>query len=252
MKPYDGYAVFFDVGGTLMYSNPPVPEVFVEVARRFGYDFAVEDVAPWMDEAVLYYAQEYERDGDFWCDNDRAAKIWKDMYALIARGLGIDDDSVVKNLSQQIYDEYLDPSCWSFFDEVPKCLETLKSKGYRLGVISNWDCSLEGVLRGLGWYDSFDVVVASADVGCRKPHPEIYELALRRMGVEARKAFHVGDTLEADGAAKDVGILPIMVDRYGWIGETDLPCIQTLEELPDMLDGILNESDGEPEIRSTP
>lgn len=238
------YAVFFDVGGTLMYSNPPVPVVFAEVARRFGYSFEISEVEPWMDEAVCHYAREYERDGDFWCDNDRAAQVWKDMYALMARGLGIVDESVVESLSQQIYDEYLDPSCWSLFDEVPECLETLETAGYRLGVISNWDCSLESILSGLGCLDKFDVVIASANVGRRKPHPEVFELALRRMGVEACNAFHVGDTLEADGAARNVGMCPIMIDRYGWIGDTDLPCMKTLSELPDLLEALIAKRNG--------
>ncbi|MBO4353051.1 MAG: HAD-IA family hydrolase, partial [Eggerthellaceae bacterium] len=85
-----------------------------------------------------------------------------------------------------------------------------------LGIISNWDATLEGLVRAMGYLPYFDDVVASAAVGYRKPNPVIFEIALERMGVDANHAFHVGDLPEADGdGATSAGITPIIIDRNG-------------------------------------
>ena len=84
--------VFFDIGGTLLYADPSVPEVFATVARRLGHDVTVRDVEPCMVEVDAYYQEEYLRDGDFWCVHERAVQIWLDMYAMMADYCGIKDD----------------------------------------------------------------------------------------------------------------------------------------------------------------
>ena len=204
--------VFFDIGGTLLYADPSVPEVFANVARRLGHDITVRDVEPCMVDVDAYYQEEYLRDGDFWCVHERAVQIWLDMYAMMADYCGIRD----QELPQAVYDEYLLPENWSLFPDAPACLKGLKRRGFRLGVISNWDATLENLLREMGYLPYFDEVVASAAVGCRKPGRAIFEIALERMGVDAGEAVHVGDLPEADGeGASSAGIRPIIIDRKG-------------------------------------
>ena len=204
--------VFFDMGGTLIYADPSVPEVFTRVANRRGHGITVRDVEPCMQLADEYYESEYLRDGDFWCVHERAVQIWLDMYALMADYCGIRAD---KELPQAVYDEYLNPDNWSLFRDAPACLKGLKRRGFRLGVVSNWDATLEGLLRNMGYLPYFDEVVASAAVGCRKPGSAIFEIALERMGAQASDAVHVGDLPEADGeGAASAGIRPIIIDRH--------------------------------------
>jgi putative hydrolase of the HAD superfamily len=77
----------------------------------------------------------------------------------------------------------------------------LRAAGLRLAVVSNWDVGLHDHLARLGLAALVDTVVASADVGVAKPDPAIFVEALRRLGVAAEHAVHVGDGPEdADGA----------------------------------------------------
>ncbi|AQK41251.1 Haloacid dehalogenase-like hydrolase (HAD) superfamily protein [Zea mays] len=46
----------------------------------------------------------------------------------------------------------------------------------------------------------FDAIVVSSEVGYEKPSPEIFNIALDQIGVEASKAIHVGDDETADMA----------------------------------------------------
>ena len=224
--------VFFDIGGTLLFDDPPVPEVFTRVANRRGHHITVRDVEPCKQLADDYYQSEYLRDGDFWCVHERAVQIWLDMYALMADFCGIRD----ADLPQAVYDEYLNPDNWSLFRDAPACLKGLKRRGFKLGVISNWDATLENLLRNMGYLPYFDEVVASAAVGCRKPGSAIFEIALERMGVNASEAVHVGDLPEADGeGAAGAGIRPIIIDRAGRHDNCEFERVSLLTDLVSLL-----------------
>lgn len=59
----------------------------------------------------------------------------------------------------------------------------------------------EGVLDGL-----FDTVVASGDEGYIKPEPEIYEIALHRLGVQPEECVMIDDIAEFCKGAEAVGM----------------------------------------------
>lgn len=230
----NGMVVFFDVGNTLLKDDPPVPEVFARVARRRGFDITVRDVEPHMAEVNEFYAAEYLRDGDFWCEHDRAVQLWLDMYTILADRCNLDGD--IPGLAQAVYDEYLKPTNWSLFPDVSACLKGLKRRGFKLGVISNWDATLEHLLRSIGSLPYLDDVVASAAVGYRKPDPIIFEIALERMGVDSDHAVHVGDLPEADGdGASGAGIRPIIIDRAMRYQDCQYETIPVLTDLVSML-----------------
>jgi putative hydrolase of the HAD superfamily len=85
-------------------------------------------------------------------------------------------------------------------------LELLRDRGLRLGLVSNAldpPELLHRDLRQLGVAERLDVAVFSSEVGWRKPHPEIFERALRALDVPAEETLFVGDMLATDiaGAA---------------------------------------------------
>jgi putative hydrolase of the HAD superfamily len=100
------------------------------------------------------------------------------------------------------------------YPEVPYVLSTLKARGHAVGIISNISCMLPAYLEQLGISGHLDFAIASASFGASKPHPSIFEEALRLAMVPAEKAMHVGDSYEADiVGARAVGITPVLIDR---------------------------------------
>ncbi|MEV7415910.1 HAD-IA family hydrolase [Streptomyces sp. NPDC089919] len=61
-------------------------------------------------------------------------------------------------------------------------------------------------LTALGLADLADAVVSSADVGCAKPDPRIYEIAADRAGVPAHRCLFVDDREENVTAAARLGM----------------------------------------------
>jgi len=87
---------------------------------------------------------------------------------------------------------------------------------YKLGIISNFaipECVLK-LLKTAGIAGLFDVVVVSGAVNKRKPSPEIFEVALKMLGVCAFEAVFVGDTIDADvEGPKSVGMKVVYIER---------------------------------------
>ena len=70
------------------------------------------------------------------------------------------------------------------------------------------------MLRVAGVVDLFDTIVVSDAVGWRKPRPEIFDQALRRLGVDASDALFVGDRADIDVVgAQRIGMPVAWVNR---------------------------------------
>ena len=96
-------------------------------------------------------------------------------------------------------------------------LEELSDE-FTLAIVSNTHSVdlVQSHLRAMGAARYVEVVVTSIDVGRRKPHPEIFERALDRLGVSAAGALFVGDTLSADFLGPErCGIRAYLIDPLG-------------------------------------
>ena len=80
-------------------------------------------------------------------------------------------------------------------DDVKETVIELSRRGYLLGIIANTitETEIPDYLEEYGLTEYFKTVVLSSKVGIRKPNPEIYWEAARRIGVEPAKCVYVGD-----------------------------------------------------------
>ena len=76
--------------------------------------------------------------------------------------------------------------------------------------------------------------IVSADVGCRKPQKDIYELTLKRIGKKAEECCFIDNSVSNLNVAEELGILPILFNRDQ---ETyDGIVVNTFEELAELLE----------------
>jgi len=229
-------AVFFDVGNTLLYPYPSVGHVCEEILRASGRIHELDEIERFLPLVDEYYEDRYRTDDTFWTDDVRAADVWTGMYSLLCRRLGIPETDAVE-LSRAVYDAFGAASRWRAYEDVAPAFERLRAQGIKVGIISNWDTRLEGILRGLGLAPLIDTVVSSAVVGLHKPDPRIFELACRRLDVAPEACAHVGDHYYSDVVgARAVGITPVLIDRHD-VGLTadDVACLTTLDDLEEAL-----------------
>ncbi len=78
---------------------------------------------------------------------------------------------------------------------------------YKTGLITNaWPEVREALERGFRIADAFDEIVISAEVGIVKPNPEIYQLMLGRLNIQAHNSVFVDDFMENVEGARAVGM----------------------------------------------
>ena len=207
--------IFFDVGATLLTPAEDEGTTFTRIAAGIGIEIDPAEVCHKIPLMYGLYEQLYEQDDSFWSDDVRARAIWIEMYEYMASLLAIPKDRH-RELADEVYRYYFSPSAWKTYDDVLPLLDALQERDIRMGLISNWDSTLSHIIEGLNLATYFETIISSAVVELHKPMPEIFELALDRLGIEAHEAMHVGDHVFADAkGAAAVGITPILLDRDG-------------------------------------
>jgi putative hydrolase of the HAD superfamily len=222
MNPVD--IIFLDAGRTLLYPKPKVEEVYARLGRRHGADVPAAEIARSFPEAFRQVSEELPnvQDRAWWTE------VVRRTFA--AAGAAPDLDPLVQDLS----DYFATPDGWHLYPGTVEALATLRSKGYRLGLISNWDDRLPELLTGLGLIPGLDPVVVSAIEGVSKPDPGIFAIALERADVPAERALMVGDDPVADiEGALAVGMRAIRVDHGAEHPKDGV--MRSLAELPDRL-----------------
>ena len=222
-------AVFFDVDFTLIHPGP----VFQGVGYRdFCARHGVEVDPAAFDRAVAEASSLLQAPNEIYDPEVFVRYTSRIIEGMGGRGTGVD------SASRDIYDEWAACHHFDLYEDVPDVLRSLHGAGLRIGLISNTQRCLTSFQRHFALEGLFAVTVSSSEHGFMKPHPSIFEAALRQAGVAAEDAVMVGDSLLHDitGALR-VGMRGVLVARSRmpepWPG--DVPVIRSLRELPPLL-----------------
>ena len=100
------------------------------------------------------------------------------------------------------------------YPESAAVLAELRARGLRLAVCSNWDWDLAEAVDEVGLAGATDVLVSSAWVGARKPHPLIFERTLAEIDTDPERTLFVGDTWGPDVVGpRALGMTPLYLLR---------------------------------------
>jgi 2-haloacid dehalogenase len=119
---------------------------------------------------------------------------------------------------------------WRPFSDTVEALRAL-GRRYRLAIISNIDDDLFiASARQLGI--PFDAVVTAEQARCYKPHPAIFEEALRRLRAEPGSVVHVAEGVTEIAPMRQLGCATVWVRRNGRSARllTEVPDV----EIPDL------------------
>lgn len=89
-----------------------------------------------------------------------------------------------------------------------------RKRGMQVAVVSSSERAwIVRHLQAAGLMDSIDLIVAEEDVEHKKPHPDPYHEALKRLGITASQAIAVEDSLHGKKAATTAGIACVTVSN---------------------------------------
>jgi HAD superfamily hydrolase (TIGR01509 family) len=201
-------AIFFDRDGTLTDNHPE------------GERLRDECLSEWSGKTFVYSYELFEKhfrkvmSGGYDFVPYKNVEQELEFFAQWYRSL-FDEIGITEKVEERI--DFLVEHLWylkkKLYPETIEVLEYFKSKGFKMGVISDCTPSLEYTLKNCGIHKYFSSFTASSLVGAGKPDPKIFYAALKEQGVSATESLYVDDTKnEADGA-RELGFTSFWLDR---------------------------------------
>ena len=209
--------IFFDVGNTLLFPNrarmlAPLPDerhptlaAWQALERRTKQEF---------DQGVI--------------DGKVVHGFWWIFHTSLLQELNALDNGVRESLVGNTQDS----ANWDqILSGTREALDRIRQE-YAIAVISNADGKIDTVLRRCGIGDCFASITDSGIVGLEKPHPAIFEAALREMKAQPAESLYVGDMYSVDyvGATK-AGMQAVLFDVAGAYREREFPRVESLAGL---------------------
>jgi len=198
--------VIFDAFNTLVTSRPGYQGTFLAGLT------AVNEHAS-ADLLTTLNAASEGLDHSDWSTSRQVYSEWtvRTLASLAQAGAALD-----RELASRVVPalEQLHQAPMAALPDAADCLARLKDAGFSLAVCSNWSWDLGADLAGTGLVRWIDVLVTSAQIGYRKPHPRIYQATLDQAGFGAADAVFVGDSLRTDALGPQrAGIRSVLLAR---------------------------------------
>jgi len=207
--------VIFDLGSTLIYDKESWSPIF----RRADLALmqALQDAGLHVEPSTFFHGHSgllnlyYDRRGDD-TKEETTAILLKQL--LQEQGNLNVSDEVTAIALRSMY--AITQSNWFPEEDAIPTLQTLKDRGFRLGLISNAadDENTQTLIDKGGFRPFLEFIISSAALGKRKPHPAIFQAALDHFRVEANQAVMIGDLMETDIlGAHQIGMKSIWITR---------------------------------------
>ncbi len=181
------HAILFDFGNVLLEWNPRY------IYRRYFPD----------DEAAM---EQFFQEVNFmdWNAQQDKGRLFADGVTQLSK-----EFPHYSNLIQAYHDNWKD-SIGGSLDGTVEIMKRLKQAGYSVYGLSNWSAETFPLVRDkFSYFDLLDDIIISGDVGQIKPDPEIYEIALKRIGRPASECLFIDDALANIEQARRMGFAVI-------------------------------------------
>jgi HAD superfamily hydrolase (TIGR01662 family) len=191
--------VIFDLGSTLIEFRGDWGDIFrgmshdlIVYLRDHGFAMDFEQFDRRYQEVVDQF---YTRGQQDWIEYTAEYTL---RYTLAEFGYPEVSDQVLKEGLTAAYAQ--GELLWQPFDDAYATLDTLKERGYKIGLISNARdaANVERLIDQAHLRPWLDPIVISANVGVRKPNPHIFKIVLDSWRLPPDQVVMVGDMLGAD------------------------------------------------------
>jgi putative hydrolase of the HAD superfamily len=195
-----GTALLLDAAGTLLRPAEPVAETYARHARARGLHIDAKTIASRFAAAMTEAAP-----------LRRGATDWRPYWQFVVqRCTGSDEPELLDGLIHH----FAAARAWTVAPGAAACCTSVRARGMKVAVVSNWDHHLRPLLTELGVSTWIDLLVVSAEEGLEKPDAAIFQRACARLEVAPARAVHVGDDPQADiEGAQAAGCTALLIGR---------------------------------------
>lgn len=246
-------ALLFDLDDTLIPEAPAIVAGYAAVAERVWGQSTPERVrqlndaahqvwragAPWEYKERVHFSLGEGLHGEFVAAGPEPERLRQFVPRLHAQAFEAALPDAHRGSSAELVDTWRRArmAALSLYPETREVLTELGSR-MPLALVTNGATRLQRAKLVQTQIDEhFDVIVDSETVGAGKPSPEMFRVALRKLGVTPGEAAMVGNDLGRDVAgARAAGVRPIWVHRPagGW-GDGDPGDAERIADLRELL-----------------
>lgn len=182
-------AIVFDLDGVIIDSELQYLLMQLEVLHEDGLDVIIEDLYPLVGlEWDLHY--------------DYLEKLYDGRKS----GKEIKHDYV-----EYYKDHKIDYTTWAIESTI-EAIKDLYGKGYPLAIASNSSYNnIINVISQLEISDYFDFIVSADSINFGKPHPEIYDVAAKKLGLDPKQCLAIEDSISGIQSAKKSGYTVVAI-----------------------------------------
>jgi putative hydrolase of the HAD superfamily len=181
-------AVIFDMDGLLVDTETCDYQAWRELHAAHGVELSLPD----------------------YCHHAGMYGSWDQMYAALAEVSGVPAEDLHAKREprfREMVAEALEPS-----PELLRLLRELDARGVKRVIASSSDSDwVAYLLDGLGIRSAFQEIVTGHDVVHRKPAPDLYLLAARRLEADPRRSVALEDSVHGIQAAQAAGMRVIAI-----------------------------------------
>ena len=203
--------VLFDLDGTLVDSVPDLAHSIDLALRELGLPIHGEEVIrTWVGRGAM-----------------RLVKS-----ALTGELDGEPDEDLLKKAYDLFLNIYLQNTCKrsKLYPGVREGMDHMKKIGCKLACVTNKpERFTEPLLKALGLFDDFSIVISGETLARKKPFPDQLLHAAKSLDISCEKSLMVGDSVSDLGAARAAN-MPILCVTYGYNHGKDIA-----DSNPDML-----------------
>lgn len=165
-----------------------------------------------------------------------------DMELLLAKECGFPDDETVRSIIYSLCSAYPNMTTNDFIAKLATMLRSSKSKieeicnseiqgaklcdgaldilnyfkqkDYNLVLVSNTPPTTREIIKKFGFDKLFNAIILSCDVGCLKPNPQIFQIAIEKIGTSQYETCVIGDKIRTDIlGGKILGTRTVLIER---------------------------------------
>jgi 2-haloacid dehalogenase/putative hydrolase of the HAD superfamily len=209
-------AIFCDFYGTVVHEDGEIiKKVCKEIAETGLGEKALID-AYWWNEFQTAFINSFG-------DNFQTQRVLE--YNALARTIQhFKSTADVYSLSNMMFEHWIKPP---IFDDAK---QFFKASPVPIYIVSNIDRA--DILKAIKFHQLKPAeIFTSEDAKSYKPRPELFELALRSVGLNAEEVLHIGDSLSSDvKGASALGINTLWLNRSKRQVPDDVMAIESLLE----------------------
>ncbi len=205
-------ALIFDFDNTLVDTHSAISNAYSKIVELISLNSGID--SNYLMQQLLKAQKEVIDDIPLVSRQYDRKEVIKKVNENLSLNL---DEKQIEELSQKFY--YFISEKIDYSKDTEEILKTLKSRGKKLGLLTDTDARpglKKRRLNNLNFTKLFDVVlIAGEDIPQRKNSSIPFIEIARLLNVEPKNILVVGDRMDADiDNAKEAGMKAVLIDKY--------------------------------------